>query len=200
MSHRIRVLVIDDDPMFRSLLLSLLRKEYLVSVASDGSAGYYKALQHPPDVAIVDIQMPGWDGLTTLTEFRKYPALADVQVMMLTSDASRETVLAAIEAGANDYVIKTSFSKEEFYRKLDKLVADTPRGRALTADSDAADSAADEFTVDEFAANPSQTILAEGNTSDAASPIDLTPETVAVQAAGAQEVDAALQEVIDDWE
>jgi len=188
MSHRIRVLIIDDDPMFRSLLLSLLRKDYLVSVAGDGSDGYHKALQHPPDVAIVDIQMPDWDGLRTLQEFRKHPTLSDVHVMMLTSDASRETVLAAIEAGANDYVIKTSFSKEEFYRKLDKLVADTPRARAL------ADGSAKQTSE----ANP-----ADGDTPEPAPGAHLTPEPASAEPVGVSivdEDDATLQGMIDDWE
>lgn len=122
MHNRARILVIDDDPLFRSLIVSLLRKEYLVSVASEGSEGFYKALEHPPDAAVVDIQMPGWDGLKTLKAFRSHPALQNVKIVILTSDASKETVLAAIHGGANDYIIKTSFAKEEFYQKLSKLL------------------------------------------------------------------------------
>lgn len=122
MSKHARVLVIDDDPLFRSLLVSLLRKDYFVSVASDGAEGFYKALEHPPDVAIIDIRMPGWDGLTTLKAFRGHPSLALVKAVVLTADASKETVLAAISGGAKDYIIKTAFSRDDFYAKLDKLV------------------------------------------------------------------------------
>lgn len=118
MDKHARILVIDDDPLFRSLIVSLLRKDYMVAVASDGLEGYHKALEIPPDIAIVDIQMPGWDGLRTLDAFRKHPSLADVKIVMLTGDATRETVLAAIQRGANDYVIKISFSKEEFLEKI----------------------------------------------------------------------------------
>jgi CheY-like chemotaxis protein len=125
MSKRARVLVVDDDPLFRSLIVSLLRKDYLVSVSSDGSEGFYKALEHPPDIAIIDIRMPGWDGLRTLRAFRSHPSLNRVKAVMLTSDASKESVLAAIHGGANDYIIKTSFSKAEFYQKLEKLVPAT---------------------------------------------------------------------------
>jgi len=119
--------VIDDDPLFRSLIVSLLRKDCIVGVASEGSEGFYKALEHPPDVALIDVQMPGWDGLKTLKAFRGHPALADVRIMMLTSDASKETVLAAINGGSNDYVIKTSFSKDDFRQKLNRLA---PRSAA----------------------------------------------------------------------
>ena len=106
MGNHARILVIDDDPLFRSLIVSLLRKNYMVAVASDGFEGYHKALQHPPDIALVDIQMPGWDGLKTLKAFRDHPSLEDTKILMLTGDASRETVLAAIQGGANDYVFE----------------------------------------------------------------------------------------------
>ncbi len=121
MSYNARILIIDDDPLFRSLLVTLLRKGNLVSVAAEGQEGFHKATAHPPDVAIIDINMPGWDGLTTLAEFRSHPILKNTKIIMLTGDASRETVVAAISAGANDYVIKTGFSKEEFCEKVEGL-------------------------------------------------------------------------------
>ncbi len=120
-TQRPRILIIDDDPLYRSLMTTLLRKDYLLAVAADGAEGYQKALQHPPDIAIIDIQMPGWDGLKTLDEFRKNPILKRVKIVMLTGDASKESVVAAIRGGANDYVIKTSFSREEFREKLRRL-------------------------------------------------------------------------------
>ncbi len=123
MNDRTRILVIDDDPLFRNLIVSVLRKEYLVSVASEGAEGFYKALESPPDVAIVDIQMPGWDGLKTLKAFRSHRTLQHVKILILTSDASRETVLAAVQGGANDYVIKTNFSRDELFAKLETLCA-----------------------------------------------------------------------------
>lgn len=118
-----RILVIDDDPMFRSLVVSLLRKDYLVSVAGDGAEGFQKAREFTPDLMIVDVQMPGWDGIKTLSAMRGHPPLARVPVMMLTGDASRQTVVAAIKAGANDYIIKTGFSRLEFLEKIKRLLA-----------------------------------------------------------------------------
>jgi len=126
MQRRPRILIIDDDPLFRSLIVSVLRADFVVAVASDGEEGYYKALEHAPDLAVVDVQMPGWDGLKTLKMFRSQPSLATIPVVMLTGDASKDTVLAAIHSGANDYVIKVSFSKEEFLGKLNRLLHLTP--------------------------------------------------------------------------
>jgi DNA-binding response OmpR family regulator len=122
---RRHILVVDDDPLFRSLMVGVLRKDFDVTVACDGADGFYRALDRKPDVTVLDLQMPGWDGLKTLRAFRSHPSLADVKVMVLTSDSSRETVLAAIHAGADDYTIKTAFSRDEFREKLDRLCRDS---------------------------------------------------------------------------
>lgn len=123
--NRPRILIVDDDPLFRSLLTSMLNQDFAVIVACDGAEGYYRALEHPPQLAIVDIQMSGWDGLRTLKAFRSHYLLARTPVMMLTSDASRQTVMAAVQGGASDYVIKTSLSRDEFLRKVYRLVGTT---------------------------------------------------------------------------
>ncbi|ADG68090.1 response regulator receiver [Planctopirus limnophila DSM 3776] len=120
-NDRPRVLVIDDDPLFRSLITTLLRKEYFVAVAADGAEGFYKAAEHPPDIVLIDVQMPGWDGIKTLKHFRGHPSLSHVSLVMLTSDSTRDTVMAAIQAGAQDYIVKTSFSKEDLFNKLARL-------------------------------------------------------------------------------
>jgi DNA-binding response OmpR family regulator len=119
---RRHILVVDDDPLFRSLMVGVLRSEFDVTVACDGADGFYRALDRKPDVIVLDLQMPGWDGLKTLRAFRAHPSLTDIKVMVLTSDSSRETVLAAIHAGADDYTIKTAFSRDEFRLKLNRLV------------------------------------------------------------------------------
>lgn len=117
---RARVLVIDDDPLFRNLIVSLLRRNFIVAVAHSGQEGLQKALEHPPDVAVIDYQMPGWDGLETLAAFRKYSSLEKVRKIMLTAEAGREVVIAAIQSGASDYVIKRSFNREEFEAKVER--------------------------------------------------------------------------------
>ena len=126
-SRATRVLIIDDDPLIRTLLVSALRTECFVAVAAEGAEGFAKALELKPDVAVIDVNMPGWDGLKTLEAFRSHIDLRDIKIIMLTADASKQTVMAAVRAGANDYLIKTSFSKTDFYRKLNHLVPDTIR-------------------------------------------------------------------------
>ena len=134
-ARRRRILVVDDDPLFRSLMTNVLRHDFDVAVAGDGADGFYRALDCVPDLAVLDIQMPGWDGIKTLKAFRAHPVLAKVKVVVLTSDSSRETVLAAINAGADDFVIKTAFSRDEFRTKLNILLRETPITKDTTTES-----------------------------------------------------------------
>lgn len=120
-SDRVRVMVVDDDAVYRNFLATILRRDYLVSVASHGLEAFRKACEHPPRLLVVDIQMPGWDGLKTIQAFRAHPHLGRVGIMVLTSDTTRQTVEAAIRAGADEYLVKTGFSTSEFLLKLAQL-------------------------------------------------------------------------------
>jgi CheY-like chemotaxis protein len=133
-----RVLIIDDDPLIRALLVSALRKECFVAVAAEGAEGFSKALELRPDVAVIDVNMPGWDGLKTLEAFRGHSRLKGIKIIMLTADASKQTVMAAVRAGADDYLIKTSFSKVDFYRKLNQLIPGTIQESPLVSQPRAA--------------------------------------------------------------
>ncbi|HTN04340.1 response regulator [Planctellipticum variicoloris] len=138
LTGRNHILVIDDDPLFRSLLVTILRRDFAVSVSSDGAEGFYLALEKVPTLAIVDIQMPGWDGLRTLQAFRSHPLLQSVPVIILTSDASRETVVAAIHGGADEYIVKTSFNREILLEKVGKLLMRGARRPSVLSPADAA--------------------------------------------------------------
>lgn len=179
---RRHILVVDDDPLFRSLMVGVLRRDFDVTVACDGADGFYRALDRRPDVIVLDLQMPGWDGLKTLRAVRSHPILADVKVMVLTSDSSRETVLAAIHAGADDYTIKTAFSRDEFRQKLDRLFRQ-PR---------------DEFGLDYVMAKAMTAPLSSEMRSDDSQSDELvTASSRRVSWSGSNEL---LQEAIDAWE
>tara|TARA_R110002095_G_scaffold1076_3_gene5097 strand:+ start:4063 stop:4665 length:603 start_codon:yes stop_codon:yes gene_type:complete len=190
-----RVLVIDDDPLFRNLMVSFLRREYIVSVASDGSQGFHKALEYPPDIAIVDVQMAVWNGLQTLKAFRSHPLLSQTKIIMLTSDASKETVIAAIQGGANDYIIKTSFSKSEFLDKVRKFAqpdytrpTSTPNSSKRSATASVprmATSIAEEQTIEHRSENGSHSSCVEDQLSDLS--LDQTEEE-------------QLQELMEEWD
>jgi DNA-binding response OmpR family regulator len=198
-----RVLIVDDDPLIRTLLVSALRKDCLVAVATDGEEGFAKALDLKPDVAVIDINMPGWDGLKTLEAFRTHAALRAVKVIMLTGDASKQTVMAAVRAGANDYLIKTSFSKSEFYRKLNHLVPGTIRETSATSESRDVDFNQWAATVSGDAATfaagagPASSSQSGATRATAARP---TESALSDESHSDAAHDAQLQVIIDGWD
>jgi len=99
------VLVVDDEEVMREILEALLTREgYRVKVASSGEEGLELARGTSFDAAIVDVMMPGIDGITTLEALKKIDE--DLPVVMVTAFASVETAISAMKRGAFDYVTK----------------------------------------------------------------------------------------------
>jgi two-component system response regulator PilR (NtrC family) len=99
------ILVIDDEEIMREILDALLTREgYQVRLASSGEEGVELAKTVPFDAAIVDVMMPGIDGIATLEELKKIDD--DLPVLMITAFASVETAIAAMKRGAFDYITK----------------------------------------------------------------------------------------------
>jgi len=99
------ILVIDDEEIMREILEALLIREgYHVRLASSGEEGLELARSHTFDAAIVDVMMPGMDGLSALEELKKLDD--DLPTLMVTAFASVETAIAAMKRGAFDYITK----------------------------------------------------------------------------------------------
>jgi sigma-B regulation protein RsbU (phosphoserine phosphatase) len=101
------VLVVDDTPDNLSLMVDLLKDDYKVKVARSGE----KALQiaagdHPPDLILLDIMMPGIDGYEVCRRMRASPASRDIPVMFLSSLEDARDKAEGFEAGGNDYLTK----------------------------------------------------------------------------------------------
>ncbi len=104
-NSRGNILVIDDEEIMREILETLLVKEgYEVHLASSGAEGLDLARALPFDAAIVDIMMPGLDGIATLDELRHIDE--DLAVIIITAYASVESAIAAMKSGAFDYISK----------------------------------------------------------------------------------------------
>ena len=99
------ILVIDDEEIMREILETLLTREgYTVRLASSGAEGLELARAMPFDAAIVDIMMPGIDGIATLDELKRIDE--DLAVLIITAYASVGSAISAMKAGAFDYITK----------------------------------------------------------------------------------------------
>jgi len=105
----IRVLVADDQALIRGGFAALVRSAddmTVVGEAIDGSDALRQARQERPDVVLMDIRMPGTDGISATQLITSDPELADVKVLILTTFEADEHVLAALRAGASGFLGK----------------------------------------------------------------------------------------------
>jgi DNA-binding NarL/FixJ family response regulator len=102
-----RILIVDDHPLTREALSSLLRAHgfNVVGCASDGRQAITEVARLQPDLVLLDLSMPGLDGLSALPRLRE--AAPDTEVVVLTASGTEENLLAAIRAGAAGYLLKT---------------------------------------------------------------------------------------------
>ncbi len=99
-----RILVVDDDPEILGLLKRGLAYEgYVVETAADGNEALAKARDHEPDLVILDVMMPGIDGLEVSKRLRQ---AGDVPILMLTAKGSVTDIVAGLGSGADDYLVK----------------------------------------------------------------------------------------------
>ncbi|UNK57751.1 response regulator transcription factor [Pseudoxanthomonas daejeonensis] len=126
-----RILVVDDEPQIRRFLdISLRSQGYQVVLAGNGHAGLAELAAHGADLVVLDIGLPDIDGHEVLRELRKW---SQVPVIMLTVRSGEQEKVAALDAGANDYVTKP-FGIEELMARIRGLLrthaapagADTP--------------------------------------------------------------------------
>jgi DNA-binding response OmpR family regulator len=112
---RQRVLVIDDDPNVSEVVAAYLEREgATVLVRADGESGLSEAIEDPPDVVVLDLMLPGLDGLEVC---RRIQALAPVPVIMLTAKGDETDRIIGLELGADDYVSKP-FSPRELVARI----------------------------------------------------------------------------------
>lgn len=99
------VLIVDDDPTQRRLLQAVIEKQgYRVETAESGDAAMDRVASSPVDVMLLDLIMPGMDGMETLEAVKK--RLPDLPVIVLTASGGIETVVSAMRAGAVDFFVK----------------------------------------------------------------------------------------------
>ena len=135
-----RVLVVDDEPQIRrALRTNLAARDYEVDLAASGEEALERAAAHHPDVVILDLGLPGIDGIAVVEGLRGWSTVPIIVLSVRDAEADK---IAALDAGADDYVTKP-FSMGEL---LARLRAATRRGAAGPEEEPVI--ATDSFTVD----------------------------------------------------
>ena len=123
------ILVIDDDPLFRTLVEGTLRTRYKVETAADGHAAFQAALERPPALIVLDLLMPRWDGVQTLRAFRSDETLARVPVVILTGVEDEPEVAEIRNSGVAKLLAKTAFSREGLLSGVAEALSNRTRFR-----------------------------------------------------------------------
>ena len=122
-SGRGRILVVDDEPHIRRVLSAILGSQgYDVRTARDGMEGLDELSVESVDLVILDLMMPGANGLEILSKIRSDPLRSDTPVIILTAkgqDADRD---AAMAGGANDFMTKP-FSPKKLIARIHEIIA-----------------------------------------------------------------------------
>jgi len=118
-----RILVVDDEPAVTDLLAYNLRKaHYDVLVASDGREALHQAREGAPDLIVLDLMLPGIDGLDVCRELRRTSA---VPIIMLTARGEEVDRVVGLELGADDYLTKP-FSMRELLARIKAVLRRAP--------------------------------------------------------------------------
>src|SRR5215207_7561759 len=115
MTEPIRLLIVDDHPVVRDGLRAVLATQpdlQVIGEADTGAAALARVATDPPDVVLMDLQMPGMNGVAAIARIRA--AHPDVQVLVLTTYDTDADITAAIEAGATGYLLKDTPRAELF--------------------------------------------------------------------------------------
>ncbi len=106
------VLIVDDEPSIRSTLKDTLVGRYVAIEAECGAAAIDMANQSPPDLIILDVEMPGLNGIEVCKQLKASPRTKRIPVMLISSCHSKDEVILGLQAGADDYLSKPIYPPE----------------------------------------------------------------------------------------
>ncbi|WP_327725123.1 response regulator transcription factor [Streptomyces europaeiscabiei] len=137
-----RVLVVEDDPqLVRALVINLQARQYGVDAAPDGATALRLAAARQPDVVLLDLGLPDMDGVDVIKALRGW---ARVPILVLSARRASDEKVAALDAGADDYITKP-FSMDELLARLRAAVRRT-EDTALAPEATLVET--DDFTID----------------------------------------------------
>ena len=129
------ILVIDDAALARETVARLLEHEGFRTITARNGKEAWATLYHEvPDLILLDLMMPEWDGVTFLSMLRRSPLWADVPVVVLTGADDRDRLISrAWELGVSDLIPKATFGIKELVASVRRQLDATPRRTACDA-------------------------------------------------------------------
>lgn len=122
---RIKVLLIEDEKELLELYkLKLSLDDYDVYTAQTGQEGLKRAWTDQPDLIFLDIKMPEMDGFEVLKQLRENHKTKDVPVIILSNFDEQEMIEKGLSLGANEYLVKSTFTPDEVSKKVDDWVGE----------------------------------------------------------------------------
>jgi two-component system cell cycle response regulator DivK len=119
-----RILIVEDKPSSRELLRTVLEQQgYAVEEAGDGEEALRKAQERPPDLVLMDLQIPVRDGFEVVSEIRKDPRLQAIPVVAVTASAMQGVRERALAAGFTGYISKP-VSLVQLRQEVNRLLGD----------------------------------------------------------------------------
>jgi len=120
------ILIVEDDMALANLYKTELEaKNYTVVHVSEGTQAVEGIRQNKPDLVLLDIMLPGRNGLEILKDVRDNEEVKDTKVIMLTNFGNEENVSTALELGALDYIMKYKITPAEMSEKIASLLGES---------------------------------------------------------------------------
>jgi len=112
MDEKLKILLVDDEPIIIDTMGSYLGTEYKTLVATDGKKAYEMAKKQTPDIIVMDITMPIMDGLEAGKLLKADPETQDIPIIYSTAHGESAQVIEALRIGAADFFAKTSYKRD----------------------------------------------------------------------------------------
>lgn len=126
-SAKKKILIVDDDPALRELYnIELTQKNYIVVEAGDGEEGLIKAAQEKPDLILLDVMMPKFDGIAYLSKIKEDAQLSKIPILMLTNFGQENLIQQAFNLGVTDYLLKYKVTPSEMTEKVNQVLNSDP--------------------------------------------------------------------------
>lgn len=111
-----KILLVDDDHFFREILKDTLKERYQVSELGSGTDLVERVVAEPPDLIVLDVEMPGSSGIQACRELKENQATRQVPVLLFSAHNRKEEIILGLQAGADDYLTKPMCPSEVLAR------------------------------------------------------------------------------------